>query len=177
MTPMQALCEQMHQELAVELSKFVESRLLPELWSRFGDDVVQESFQRLFSGWVKQGFDDDHPPRVVKPFAQVRPILFGILQNVMREMIRASKRHDHGCEGLEAVADDNDSHADEDQNRLETAKTLCSEVEWSIFEMMANENLGSDEIGRRLGMTPGRVRTRVHRTRKRLREAANRDFI
>ena len=176
MTPMQALCERLYQELAGELSRFVKSRLLPELWSRFGDDVVQESFQRLFSGWVKQGFDDEHPPSLVKPFADVRPSLFRILLNVMHEMIRASKRHDHACEGLEAVANDSDSRADVDQNRLETAKSLCSKMEWSIFNLMANENLGSDEIGRRLGLTPGSVRTKVHRARKRLREAADREF-
>ena len=175
MTPMQILFDQIHQEMTAELNTFVKSRLLPVMWSRFGDDVAQETLQRLFNGWINQGFDDDHPPDVAKPFAEVRPIIFGILKNVMQEMIRASNRHDHGSVGLEGVADDHPSRSDAPRNRLEAVKALCSEVEWSIFELMAYENLGSDEIGARLGKTSGSVRIRVYRARKRLREAVDRD--
>lgn len=177
MTQTQHMFDWLHQELADEMERYVKSRLLPQLWTRFGEEIVPETFCRLFKDWSRRGLAESNTCDAKCVLGKVRPIIYGILKIVMQEMIRATKRHDHESAGLETVADDNESRTDVAHDHLEKAKKLCSKAEWTIFELMANENLGSNAIGERLGMKPESVRGRIHRARKRLRKAVDRGFM
>jgi len=76
----------------------------------------------------------------------------------------AGSGKEEGADGLTAVL------STEQRARLRSALSELATEERRILELTYDEDLGSEEIGRRLGLTAGAVRVRRHRAIRRLSE-------
>ncbi|MBC7818255.1 MAG: sigma-70 family RNA polymerase sigma factor [Planctomycetaceae bacterium] len=177
MTQLHILFDQIYAEMSDLLRGYVRRRLLPVIWSQYGDDIVQESFFRLTVCWECRDNDGEPLRSLDGTLAEVRPLLYKIAFRVMQESIRTFKRQEHDCIEMDAVAAEDPFCFAEAENRLQTAHDLCSEQEWEILKWIAFKDPSSSDIGKRLGLTPQGARSRIHRLRRRLREAVKHEWM
>lgn len=108
----------------------------------------------------------------------VRPWLFGVAYRTLANHARSRRRRVRLVDEL-AVAlrpfEEQQAGTVADSEALETALDRLSDIDRAIVTLTAWEQFNSAEIGAILDLSPGTVRTRLHRARARLRTAIESD--
>lgn len=163
------------EEVAKDVTAFVRSRLTPVLWSQFGEDVVQESFGRFFASREWRGWWSSDATMSSETIAALRPYLFGIARHTLCEFIRQAPRFLGSEDVTDVVAPEPGSRWDRLHQHIGSARRECSQEEWTVFEWVAFEDQTSEQIAARLKRKPTTIRSRLHRTRARLRGILQRE--
>ncbi|TQS42360.1 RNA polymerase sigma factor [Cryptosporangium phraense] len=101
-----------------------------------------------------------------------RPWLFGVAYHTLANHARSRRRRVRLVDELTAALGRfRAPESDLDSEGLESALARLSDVDRAIVTMTAWEQFNSVEIGAILDLSPGTVRTRLHRARARLRAA------
>jgi RNA polymerase sigma-70 factor (ECF subfamily) len=105
--------------------------------------------------------------------AELRPWLFGVARLVLANQRRGERRRSALGERLAAHAESGTETvgAVDDSTELARAFATLSEPDRELLSLMAWEDLSRDELAVALGTSRAVVRLRLHRARKRLREA------
>jgi RNA polymerase sigma-70 factor (ECF subfamily) len=105
--------------------------------------------------------------------AELRPWLFGVARRVLANQRRGERRRSALGERLATHVDSETEpvHADDTSNELARAFAMLSEPDRELLSLVAWEGLSRDELAVALGTSRAVVRLRLHRARKRLREA------
>jgi RNA polymerase sigma factor (sigma-70 family) len=139
------------------------------LGDSLADDVVADTFLAAFRR--RDRYDLDH--------ADARPWLYGIAANLIGKHRRTEVRAYQALArtGVDDVAE---SYAEQVESRVsasaahrELARALAalSPDERDVLLMIAWADLGYDEVALALGIPVGTVRSRLHRARKKTRQA------
>ena len=103
---------------------------------------------------------------------ELRPWLFGVARRVIANQRRGERRRSALGERLAAnVVPTMTAHASEAQNELARAFAALSESDRELLSLVAWEGLTREELAVALGTSRAVVRLRLHRARKRLRDA------
>jgi RNA polymerase sigma-70 factor (ECF subfamily) len=103
---------------------------------------------------------------------ELRPWLFGVARRVIANQRRGERRRSALGERLAAhVLPTATAHAGEAPNELARAFATLSESDRELLSLVAWEGLTREELAVALGTSRAVVRLRLHRARKRLREA------
>lgn len=130
-----------------------------------GDEVLAETFLTAF----------ERRSRFDTTYVSARPWLFGIATNMIRHHLREEQDY---LRALGKVAPDRpeypieDARLDAQRMRPQLIESMMSlsQEERDTFLLLALGDLTYDEIAHALGIPIGTVRSRIHRTRARLRE-------
>lgn len=126
-------------------------------------DLVQQTFTRMHQ--ARNDF---------RPGALLRPWLWTIAYNLMRDSMRrrgTRNRGERGLRELRAAADELSDGADPDLLRaLETAMGALPDGQREVLVLHYYEGLSFAEIGEVMDVKEGTVRVRAHRAYRRLRE-------
>ncbi|MFI5959192.1 RNA polymerase sigma factor [Cryptosporangium sp. NPDC051539] len=113
-----------------------------------------------------------------------RPWLYGVAYRTLANHARSRRRRVRLVDELTAAlgrlrgqAPSIPTEVAVDADALEMALGRLSDIDRAIVTMTAWEQFGSAEIGAILDLTPGTVRTRLHRARARLRTALESDAL
>jgi RNA polymerase sigma-70 factor (ECF subfamily) len=109
---------------------------------------------------------------------ELRPWLFGVARRVIANQRRGNRRRTALGERLVASIDPaavDAAGAHEDTSALARAFAALSESDRELLSLAAWEGLTTDEIAVALGTNRPAVRLRLHRARRRLREALSRN--
>lgn len=121
------------------------------------DDLCQEVFVRLYAG-------GDPPPRTA-----LRPWLFGIARNVLREHVRAVRRREHAwtelCLEIEDRSGD-DGRYDDAIERLPACLDALGASARRAVDLFYGENLPMRDIAAQFKRSEGAVKLLVHRARQ-----------
>jgi RNA polymerase sigma-70 factor (ECF subfamily) len=112
--------------------------------------------------------------------AELRPWLFGVARRVLANQRRGERRRTALGERLVASFDQaalEATRSSEDASGLARAFAGLSESDRELLALVAWEGLTNDEIAVALGTNRANVRLRLHRARKRLRDALPRTQI
>jgi RNA polymerase sigma-70 factor (ECF subfamily) len=124
------------------------------------DDAAQEAFVRLTS----QALPED----------EVRPWLFTVATNLVRDRARKSERHrrlqEHVPTGFQAPAPDVSAERNERIARVRRALDGIPERDRTML-LMREEGFSYDEIARAVAVAPGSVGTLLARSAKRFEKA------
>lgn len=143
---------------------------------RVGADVAQDLVAETFRTAIER-FDTFDERR-----GSERAWLFGIATNVVRQYLRTERRRFRAYAATArrtAGADDPLLRSDEGmdaQRQLAEIADVVSELDpddLDVLVLTAWEDLSSSEVGAVLGIPAGTVRSRLHRVRGRLRDAAS----
>lgn len=162
-------------ELAAELTarfwdrlRFFAMRRLRD--AALAEDVAQETLRRTLEA-LRGG-------RIEKPEA-LPSFLFETARHVCMHKSRSSSREAKAFQRVAAEGEEDSSSAADplsglitEERRREVRQCLArmEESDRKLLAMSYEEALGAEEIGRRLGVTPGAVRVRRHRALARLAE-------
>ncbi|MFD8999683.1 RNA polymerase sigma factor [Streptomyces sp. NPDC059582] len=154
-------------ELFQELAQAVHRHALRATgdWSA-AEEIVSLTFLEVWRLREKLEPNDD----------SVRPWVYGIATNVLRNRGRATRRHKEAMErmpALDIVPDFSDAVADrvDDGRRLAAVKAAVARLRKSdrdVFLLCVWSDLGYAEAAEALGIPVGTVRSRLARARKRL---------
>jgi RNA polymerase sigma factor (sigma-70 family) len=131
-----------------------------------GDEVLAETFLTAF----------ERRSRFDTTYVSARPWLFGIATNMIRHHLREEQEY---LRALGKVAPDPPAYPTEDDTRLDAermrpqliaAMMTLSQEDRDTFLLLALGDFTYEEIAQALGIPIGTVRSRIHRTRARLRE-------
>ena len=129
------------------------------------DDMAAETFAVALARW--ETFDQTRP---------VRPWLYGIASNLARRRWRGERRRllAYARTGVDPVTEELDdalrrAHADAQQPSLAAALAVLRPVDRDILLLHAWAELSDVEIAVALSLPVGTVKSRLHRTRERLR--------
>ncbi len=106
--------------------------------------------------------------------ADLRPWLFGVARRVIANQRRSQRRRSALGERLAAGIDPtalDAAHPDESSSELARAFASLSDSDRELLSLLAWEGLTRDEVAIALGTSRAVVRLRLHRARKRLRDA------
>jgi RNA polymerase sigma-70 factor, ECF subfamily len=104
--------------------------------------------------------------------AELRPWLFGVARRVIANQRRSERRRTALGERLAANTDPTPTaHRDEAPSELARAFASLSDSDRELLSLVAWEGLTRNELAVALGTSTAVVRLRLHRARKRLREA------
>jgi RNA polymerase sigma-70 factor (ECF subfamily) len=104
--------------------------------------------------------------------AELRPWLFGVARRVIANQRRGERRRTALGERLAANVDPAARpHPDETPSELARAFATLSESDRELLSLVAWEGLTREELAVALGTNRAAVRLRLHRARKRLRDA------
>ena len=127
------------------------------------EDLVQEAFHRALTRM--EHFDEG---------LSFRPWFFTILRNLGRNLVaqRGRWRSERLPETLPAEqrSPHDDAEWVETSNQLSVAIERLPEMQRACLRLFDLEGFNTLEVGEMLGITPGTVRTHVHRARRALRE-------
>jgi RNA polymerase sigma-70 factor (ECF subfamily) len=124
-------------------------------------EVIAETFVTLWRRFDRCPQDDE-----------LRPWLFGVARRVIANQRRGERRRSALGERLAAnVLPTATAHAGETPNELARAFAALSESDRELLSLVAWEGLTRDELAVALGTSRAVVRLRLHRARKRLRDA------
>lgn len=123
------------------------------------DDLVSETFVRAWAA--------DAPIRA----RSLRAYLFAVVRNLHRQRLRRARRWLPWSPAAEAVADPAPGAEASAESRDALGRTLAAlralpEPDRAALLMRGFHELGYDEIGQALGISPGAAKVRVHRARK-----------
>ena len=110
--------------------------------------------------------------------AELRPWLFGVARRVIANQRRGNRRRTALGERLVATVDQaalEAAGAHEDMSALARAFAGLRESDRELLSLLAWEGLTAEELAVALGTNRATVRLRLHRARKRLREALARN--
>jgi len=146
----------------VAIHAFVARRLGRNL----ADDLAAETFLVAFDGRI--GYDKSRPGAA--------PWLYGIASNLVARHKRAEERRYRAIarsaseSHAPAAVPDIDSRLDAAARRGALAEALAglAERDRSVLLLVAWADLSCDEVAQALGIPPGTARSRLHRSRKRL---------
>ena len=128
------------------------------------EDLVQEAFHRA----LKRIDDFDEG-------LSFRPWFFTILRNLGRNLVARQRRwqSQHLPETLAAEqrSPHDDAEWGETSERLSAAIERLPEMQRACLRLFDLEGFNNVEVGEMLGISPGTVRTHVHRARRALRES------
>lgn len=145
-------------------------RYLGRLVGGVADDLVADTFVAALKG--RDGFD---PAR-----ASPRAWLFGIANNLARNHLRRRKR-EHAAMARLLDGDRAESHesrvveqvdAQLRARQLAAAIAALDDADRDVLLLTSWSGMDSNEIAQALGIPAGTVRSRLHRVRRHLREAA-----
>jgi RNA polymerase sigma-70 factor (ECF subfamily) len=105
---------------------------------------------------------------------ELRPWLFGVARRVLANQRRGERRRSALAERLAATIDENALaalHPVEPSGELARAFASLSESDRELLSLVAWEGLERDELAVALGTSRAVVRLRLHRARRRLRDA------
>jgi RNA polymerase sigma factor (sigma-70 family) len=106
--------------------------------------------------------------------AELRPWLFGVARRVIANQRRGERRRSALSERLAASVDPaavEPTRPEEPASELARAFAALSESDRELLSLLAWEGLTRDEVAVALGTNRAAVRLRLHRARKRLRDA------
>lgn len=106
--------------------------------------------------------------------AELRPWLFGVARRVLANQRRGERRRTALGERLSASLDQTAVHAhgaSDDTSALARALASLSDSDRELLSLVAWEGLTREELAVALGTSRAVVRLRLHRARKRLRDA------
>jgi len=131
------------------------------------EEIAAETFATAYANWDR--FDETRP---------VRPWLYGIAANLLRHHRRTEERQlrAYARTGVDPAADTNAeivARLDADRDRPQLAGVLASlrPVDREVLLLHAWAELSDEEIAEALSMPVGTVKSRLHRTRHRLRNS------
>jgi RNA polymerase sigma factor (sigma-70 family) len=139
--------------------------LARRLGSSTADDLAAETFAVAFRSWDR-----------LDPTRPVRPWLYGIAANLVRHHWRKERRmlRAYARTGIDPVLPENDAaleraNADVRQRELATALAGLRRDEREILLLHAWAELSDSEIADALEVPVGTIKSRLSRTRKKLR--------
>ena len=128
------------------------------------EDLVQDTFHRILRRL--DGFDEGRP---------FRPWFFSILRNLGRNLAARRKRWRTVALPESLVTKRrsplDDANSAEIRERLSAAIESLPEMQQGCFRLCDMEGFTGVEVADMLGITPGTVRTHLHRARQALRES------
>ncbi|HET6683485.1 MAG TPA: RNA polymerase sigma factor [Gaiella sp.] len=134
------------------------------------DDLAAQTFATAYAGWER--FDPSRP---------LRPWLYGIAANLLRHHWRSERRmlRAYARTGVDpVVTDDGETverlDADAQHRLLAAALAELRPHDREILLLHAWAELSDTEIGAALSLPTGTVKSRLHRTRERLRNHLDR---
>jgi RNA polymerase sigma factor (sigma-70 family) len=136
------------------------------LGSTTGDEILAQTFLVAF----------ERRSRFDPTYTSARPWLFGIATNIIRHHLRDEREHlaALGKVGLEVPTESAEDVARLDAERMRpqlvAALLTLSDEDRDTFLLVALGQLTYEETATALGIPVGTVRSRIHRSRARLRE-------
>jgi RNA polymerase sigma-70 factor (ECF subfamily) len=134
------------------------------------DELAAQTFATAYAGWER--FDPSRP---------VRPWLYGIAANLLRHHWRSERRmlRAYARTGVDPVVSDEDEtverlDANAQHRLLAAALAQLRPQEREILLLHAWAELGDSEIAAALSLPTGTVKSRLYRTRERLRNHLDR---
>jgi len=162
--------------LAKDVQRYARRHLPSDVWNRYGEDIAAESFVRLLKAsrsglFVIPSYSDERAVIVA-----TRQFLFGIVRNLLREILRESRNATTGIEVFESVASTSvpDTNREDDRFLIDAVKAICTKREWEIIEMVAGK-FSAREIGGILGATSACIEAIIRRMRARIRLTTTND--
>lgn len=125
------------------------------------EDLVTESFLKML-----------HKREEFENLSNIKSFLYLVTRNACINSIKAEKRHNLAHAQMQFLLPDGETNEDllrEEMVRIELLRQIYEEIEElparcrEIFKLLFIEGLGTDEIGRRLGLSPQTVRSQKAR--------------